>query len=252
MTYTNDDSDKSIRQKNFYLTVYIAPIVLGAAICGFIYWSAHNNYIKGTDISYGYFMSLTPAFLHYGYNRRNWLKMPDGTYHNIKDVPPTAKSNFNEPNEYEAEYFYSKTEKATTTLTGVALIGLSIWLGFKSSKTVIIPVTMNIGGLLLTYVGLKGLLDKNAKLKIAKNGLWTNKLGFVNWDDINFADVVEDKSGKTPQLYLTIRLKGTKFEQADQPDERLLLSDLKGKETVEMVINNSITNYNSKKKQSSS
>jgi len=252
MTYTNDESDKSIRWKNFYLTVYIAPVVLVAALCGGIYWAAHNNYIQETETSYSYFMSLTPAFLLYAYNKRNWLKMPDGTYHNIKDVSSTVKSNFSEPNEYEAEYFYSKTEKATTTLTGIALIGLSVWLGLKSSKTVIIPVTMNVGGLIFTYIGLKGLLDKNAKLKIAKNGLWTNKLGFVNWDNISFADVIEDKSGETPKLYLAIRLKGTKFEQADQPDEKLFLSDLKGKETVEMVINNSITNYNSKKKQSSS
>jgi hypothetical protein len=110
----------------------------------------------------------------------------------------------------------------------------------------------NIAGLFLSYIGFKGLLDKEAKLKIANNGLWTKKLGFVNWDDINFAEVVEDKSGKSPQLWLDIRLKGTKFEEANQPDERLLLSGLKDKETVEMVINNSITNYNNLKNQSSS
>jgi hypothetical protein len=248
MNYTNDVSDKSIRQRNFILTVYLIPIALIAAIYGCIYWASLNNYLAKPDTNYGYFVSLTPAFLLYAYNRRNWLKMPDGTYHNIKGISPVPKLNFNEPAEYEAEYFYSKTEKATTTLTGLALIGLSIWLRFKSSKTMLVPIMINIGGLFLAYFGLKGLLDKKAKLKIAKNGLWTNKLGFVNWDDISFADVVEDKSGKTPQLYLAIRLKGTKFEEANQPDERLLISDLKGKETVDMVIINSITNYNNNKK----
>lgn len=107
----------------------------------------------------------------------------------------------------------------------------------------------NISGLFLLYAGLKGLLDKSAQLKIAKNGLWTKKLGFVNWDDISFADVIEDKKGKSPQTYLEIRLKGTKFEEANQPDERLVLTDLKGKEHVELLINDYITNYNKQKVQ---
>ena len=252
MIYTNDESDKSTRQRNFYVTVYLIPAALVVIICGLIYLGSSNNYLDKTDTNYGYFMSLTPAFILYAFNKRNWLKMPDGTFHNIKGIAPTLKLNFNEPRKYEAEYFYSKTEKATTVLTGLALIGVSIWLGFKSSKTILIPIMTNIGGLFLSYIGLKGLLDKSAKLKIAKNGLWTQKLGFVNWDDINFAEVVEDKNGKTPQLYLQVRLKGTKFEEANQPDERLLLSDLKGKEMIEVVINSSIDNYNNQTKQSSS
>ena len=249
--YTNDESDKSIRQRNFYLTVYLLPVAVVAAICGLIYWASSKNYLQSTDISYGYFMSLTPAFLLYAYNRRNWLKMPDGTYHNMKGISPTPKLNFNEPIAYEAEYFYSRTEKAKTVLIGFALIGGSIWLGFKSSKTILLPIITNISGLFVTYMGLKGFRDKTAKLKIAKTGLWTTKLGFVNWDDINFADVVEDKSGDSPQLYLEIRLKGTKFEEANRPDERLLLSDLKDKETVEMIIINAIENYNKQKNQGS-
>lgn len=252
MIYTNDGADKSIRQKNFYLTVYVLPILLVAIICGLVYWASKNNYLQNTDTIYGYFMSLTPAFLLYAFNRQNWLKMPDGTFHYIKGIAPTPKVNFNEPTEYEAEYYYSKTEKVTSTLTGLALIGVSIWLGFKGSKTILAPIMTNIFGLFLTYIGLKGLLDKSAKLKIAKNGLWTNKLAFVNWDDIKFAEVVEDKSGKQPQLFLHIRLKGTKFEEANQPDERLLLSELKDHGMIETVINSSITNYNNQKIQSSS
>jgi hypothetical protein len=252
MIYSNDESDRSIRQRNFYLTVYLAPIALIAVICGLIYWGSMNDYLKKADTYYGYFMSLTPAIFLYGYNRRNWLKMPDGSFHYVKGISPTARLSLGEPAEYEAEYFYSKTDKASTAFMGLVLIGISVWMGFKSSKSILMPVIANIVGIFLAYIGFKGLLDKNAKLKIAKNGLWTSKLGFVNWDDINFAEVVEDKTGKSPQLYLEIRLKGTKFEEANQPDERLLLSDLKGKESVEMVINNSIFNYNNLKNQSSS
>jgi len=224
------------------------PLALVAIICGLVYWASFYNSLKKTDIMYGYVMSLAPAVLLYTFNRRNWLKMPDGTYHNIKGISPTP--NFNEPTEYEAVYYYSRKEKATTTFLGLALIGVSIWLGFKSPKTILVPITANITGLFIAYKGLKGLLDKTAKLKIATNGLWTTKLGFVNWDDIKFAEVFEDKSGKTPQLFLEIRLKGTKFEEANQPDEKLLLSDLNDKESVEMIINNSIINYNKQKEQS--
>lgn len=248
--YTNDESDKSIRKRNFYLKVYFLPIALAAAICGFIYWGSLNGYLKRQDAIYGYIFSLTPPFLLYAFNRRNWLKMPDGSYHNIKGISPTPKLNFNEPAQYEAEFYYSKREKAISFLAGFALIGLGIWISLKSAKTIITPLMTTGGGVFLAYVGLKGFLDKNARLKIAKNGLWTNKLGFVNWDDINFAEVVEDKTGDAPQLYLEIRLKGTKFEEANQPDERLLLSDLKGKANVEMIINDSITNYNNQKAQS--
>jgi len=248
MIYTNDEADKSVRQKNFYLTVYLLPILVVGIICGAVYLASNANYLPKTDTMYGYIISLTPAFLLYTFNKRNWLKMPDGTYHNIKGISPTPKFSITEPAQYEAAYFYSKTEKATTTIMGVALIAVSVWLGFKGTKTILVPIMTNIGGLFLTYTGLKGLLDKTAKLKIAKNGLWTKKLGFVNWDDINFAEVVEDKSGKAPQTYLEIRLKGTKFEEANQPDERLLLTDLKDKGDIEMVINNSILKYNEQKK----
>lgn len=247
--YTNDESDKSIRQRNFYATVYLLPVALAAVICGIIYWAVANDHLEKTEAIYGYCLSLTQALFLHAFNRRNWLKMPDGTFHNIKGIDPTPKFNLNEPTEYEAEYFYSKTEKAGAVLSGLFLIGTGIWLGIKDSKAMLIPITLNVMGLFMTYIGLKGFLDKTAKLKIAKNGLWTTKLGFVNWDDINFAEVVEDKNGKTPKLFLEIRLKGTKFEEADQPDERLLLSDLKNKETVEMIICNSIDTYNQRKKQ---
>jgi hypothetical protein len=247
--YSNDESDKQLRKRNFYINVYLFPLIVAVMICGLTYWASEHRYLDRHDAAYGYFMSLTPAFLLFAFNKRHWLKMPDGTYHNIKEIPPTPKINFNEPVVYEAEYFYSRKEKTETLVTGVLAIGFGIYIGFISRTTILIPISMNIMGLIFTYIGLKGLLDKQAKLKIAKTGLWTQKLGFVNWDDINFADVVVDKSGKAPQTYLEVRLKGTKFEEADQPDERLLLSDLKDHGSVEVVINNSIMNYNNQKQQ---
>ena len=248
MIYTNDEADRSTRQRDYYLKVYAVPIALVTIICGLLYWACLNNYLTKGDTIYGYMMSLTPGLLLYAFNKQSWLKMPDGTFHYIKGIPPTAKINLNEPSNYEATYYYAKKEKISTTLTGLGLLAFSIWLALKGAKYIVVPLVMNVGALFLLYFGIKGLLDKSEKLKIAKNGLWTSKLGFVSWDDINYADVIEEKSGDSSQVYLQIRLKGTKFEEANQPDERLLLSDLKGYEMIEFTINTCIINYNANKK----
>jgi hypothetical protein len=252
MIYTNDEADKATRQRNYYLSVYLLPLGLVAVLCGLVYGASAKHYLPTTDTIYGYFLTLLPAFLLSAFNRRHWLKMPDGTFHQIKGIAPNPKQTYYEPAAYEAEYVFSKKEKAITTATGLALLGLGSWLGVHYTTSVLMPIMAGAIGLFLTYSGIKGLFDKNAKLKVAKNGLWTAKLGFVSWDDVNFAEVVEDKSGRTTQLLLEIRLKGTKFEEANVPDERLLLSDLKDKELVEAVITNSIIHYNQQKKQGNS
>ncbi len=249
MIYTNDESDKSTRQRNYYATVYLLPIGLTAVLCGLIYWASANSYLPKADRIYGYFLTLLPAFLLNAYNRRHWLHMPDGTFHNIKGIAPNPKQNFTEPAVYEAVYVYAHKEKAISTAMGLALLGLGIWLGSHYATSVLMPLMSGAIGLFLTYNGISGLLDKNAQLKVATTGLWTQKLGFVVWDDINAAEVVEEKKGRTTQQLLHIRLKGTKFAAANVPDERLLLSDLKDKELIEAVITNSLTNYNHLKKQ---
>lgn len=248
ISYSNDESDRSQRRKDFIVTVYLYPILVMAAICGVVYWAHIQNYVKDKDSMYGYFFSLTPALLLFAYNRRNWIKMPDGTYHNLKGIPAVPKATLYEPPEYEAEFYYSRTQQAGNLLAALGMIGMSIFVFIKGKGVILLPISMNLVGLFLAYLGLKGFLDKTPKLKIAKTGLWTSKLGFVKWDDINYADVVESKNEKEKRLYLEIRLKGTKFEQADQPDERLALYELKGRENVEMIITNCIENYNKQKK----
>lgn len=241
--YTNDEADKAVRRRHYYLTVYLLPVALVAAFCGLVYWAATMNYVEKINAMYGYFTPLIPAMLLSAFNRKNWLKMPDGTFHNIRHIAATQQATSTEPAVYEAEYFLSKKEKAISTLTGVALLAVTSWLFVKKPNQFFIPLTIAGIGVFLTYSGIQGLLDKRAKLKIAKNGLWTNRLGFVTWNNIKYAKVEETKSGRTTQLYLNIQVKGTKFEEANQPDERLLLSDLDDKEMIELVINKALANY---------
>jgi hypothetical protein len=94
MIYSNDETDKSVRRKNFLLTVYALPIATAAIICGTIYMAAKAKYLSKGDAAYGYMSSLMAGMLLFASHRKNWLKMPDGTYHNIQDNPSTMKDSF--------------------------------------------------------------------------------------------------------------------------------------------------------------
>lgn len=242
--YSNDESDKSIRNRNYYLNVYVLPLLLAGLICAGGYWAGKMKLIASNEVIAAYFLSLTPAMLLSTWLRSHWLKMPDGSWHNIKGISANPKLYFNEPSVYLAEYRYSKKDKAGNILIGAALIAGGVWFALNTKQFYLMLITSSVLGLSLFYKGLNELLDKSARLKIASNGLWTAKLGFVNWDDIHFAEVKETKDNDTPRTYLEIRLKGTKFDEGGYADERLLLSDLEDWESVEMVVNNSIINYN--------
>ncbi len=243
MFYANDESDKQIRKKNFLLTVYVLPATLALAICGILYYASVNNFISSLDRNYGYVFSLSIAFFVFAYNKRQWLTMPDGTYYNLKGNTPAKKINLHEPAEYEEEFFYSKKQQAASAVAGLVMVGMAVFLvisggKIKAGKTVLIPIVTGAGGLVLAYKGITGLLDKTPKLKLAKTGLWTNKLGFVDWNDITKAVVVANQAGQSKQTILEIYLKNTVFAEADKPDESLNLTEVNNNQYVEMVIDN--------------
>ena len=148
-----------------------------------------------------------------------------------------------QPTAYEAEYYYSGKEKRNAAFTGLVLLGVSSCLLLTRQEQWFVPLILIIVGLVLSYSGFKGWRDKKAKLKIAKSGLWTEKLGFVSWNDVKSAKVVKASYGRTTQLFLHIHLKGTSAEEPGQPDEELLLSDLEDKEMIETVVQQAITEY---------
>ena len=236
MRYTNDQNDQSIRKKHFLIEVYALPLALIIGICGLIYLAFHENFLSKTDAFLGGFFSFTPGFILYAKNKNKWLKMPEAGYVNVKDLPPTYPINTNEPTEYEAEYFESKKEKIISTISGLALLVVAIWLGLNKTGFILIPIACGIMGIFMAYTGTKRLLDKKAKLKLAKSGLWTKQLGFMDYNNIVNAEVTEETSGRSPQTILNIFLKGTVFSQVVQPDERLVLTDVVGKEYVEILL----------------
>lgn len=79
MIYTNVESDKSVRQKDFYLAVYVLPVGLALGICGLIYFASIANYLSKADNNIEYDIAISLCLCLYAYNKKNWLKMPDGT-----------------------------------------------------------------------------------------------------------------------------------------------------------------------------
>ncbi len=241
MNYSNEGSDKSIRQKKYYTAVYIFPLLGALLICGMVYCAAAKHFVSQTDSYYGYFVSFTIFFLFMGLNKRNWVKMPDGAFLQTKHFVPGNIANRDEPAHYEEEYFISRKKMTSQVLLGVTAVGLGIFLALDLEKSILIPMGTMATGLFLSYRGLTGFLNYGPQLKLAKKGLWTRKLGFVDWKDISRAEVVEDSNGKKSEYILDIFLKGTNLTDANQPDERLNITQLENYQYIEMAVENLIS-----------
>ena len=91
MTYSNDETDKAVRQKDYILTVFLLPIAAILVISGLFYLASHQLNMAYFDSVFGYYFAFLAGSLIYGFNKRYWLKMPDGTFHNMRGITPTNK-----------------------------------------------------------------------------------------------------------------------------------------------------------------
>ena len=66
----------------------------------------------------------------------------------------------------------------------------------------------------------------------------------MEWKNINKAQVVQESSGRSSQTILKIYLKGTIFAEAGEPDQRLILTTVAGKENVEILMDDLVSKYN--------
>ena len=236
MIYSNDDSDRALRRRNFILTVYVLPVMVIIAICGVIYFASQKKWLTGADIRSAYLFSFCGGAIAYVLGKRNWEKMPDGSYHYVRRISTPVKISAKEPAHYEEEYYKSKKAKANAVLVGLMVAGIGIYLAVESSSSLLIPSLTILGGLLLANLGVKGLGDHKPKLKLAKEGLWTERLGFVDWNNIDKALVHEEIIGRSTETILEIYLKGSIFAESNKPDEKLFLTELEDKQFVEMAV----------------
>jgi len=135
-----------------------------------------------------------------------------------------------EPIEYLAEFSYMLRSKIIAVVVGLAIIIMSPL--FANQFFIILAI---IGGLVIFYFGFKELIERGPKLKLAKTGLWTKKLGFVPWSSIKMIRIEIDKypinstSNNTLKIYLM-------ENETIHPDQELLYDPLKNNEMIKPLI----------------
>jgi hypothetical protein len=244
MNYSNDESDRTLRRRNFIIMVYIFPLMVIISICAAIYFASQNQWLTGTDSRNAYLYSFCGGAIAYVLSKRKWLKMPDGSYNYIRNVARSQKISPREPAYFEEEYYVSNKVKGNTAFLGLTVAGIGIYLALETSSSILIPSLTILGGLMLSYLGVKGFRDHEPKLKLAKEGLWTEKLGFVDWKDIDRAQVVAEMVDRSLETVLEIYLKGSIFAESSQPDERLILTELEDQQFVEMALETMMSKRN--------
>lgn len=235
MIYANDDTDRGLRKRSYLLTVFVFPVITTLVIAGIIYYIYSKQYISETDRNYCYFLAFGAGAFLFAMNRRKWLKMPDGSYYSVQNEVNQPDKVSIEPPEYDRIYYISKTKKIISVAAGIIIAGMGIFI-FGNNKNYSISIITTIAGLFSIYNGIKGVLDKTPKLKLSTEGLWTNKLGFVNWNNISDAKVITEGSDEHPSIILEIYLKGTIFSEANSPDERLVLNDIADNKFIDIDI----------------
>jgi len=241
MKYSDDQSDKSFRKRNYYLWVYFCPIAVVLIIYAILFFASTKNYLYGIDRYFGYIIFPILGFLISQYNSQNWLKLPDGSFHNTNELFPVQNENPEEPDKYQEEYFFSTSSSFLYLFFGILVLGLAIIFAIRNGFSVVLSIAVVTGAGFQIYKAMNGFLSKGPELKLAKKGLWTKKHGFVNWKDIQKTLVIinKSKSGATSaKTTLKIYLKGTAYAQANEPDEQLDLTDIRNKNQVAASIEN--------------
>jgi hypothetical protein len=236
MHYTNDEQDRALRRRNFLLTVYVLPVIIALLIFGIIFFIAEKKWGKDWEIFYCYVISSFVGFYFYEKNKRKWMRMPDGTFHHVDGITVVHHPNPDEPASYEEEYFLARKTNVTSIILGLIVIGMGVYNKWNEEKSLFIPLITIAAGISFIYSGVRGRQDGSPQLKFAKEGLWTKKLGFVKWNDVAKAQVIEEGNGKNTQVYLDIYLRGDQSSESQLPVERLVLTNVEENQFVEMVL----------------
>lgn len=244
MQYRNDETDRELRKRNYYLLVYVFPVIMNGFLAALIYYLAKDGYIKKQESYFGYFfIALETISLHFNLKSK-WLKLPDSNFIHIKSIP--YEKSLLEPTDYVAEYYAKKTDKYIAVIYPLFVIAMGIFFYFSDiyNGYKIIFIFSILFGIYLFVINIKLILEKGPRLKIAKNGVWTKKIGFVTWDKINSANV-KIENGRNTIYTVEIYLKGTLFEQVNKPDELLPITDIKERDEIKKILESMQSNYKS-------
>lgn len=135
---------------------------------------------------------------------------------------------------YNEVFFQSKKDKVFGVVISLVICAFIVREFAKGESVVVLAVAMLITGSIF-FTSVAALLDRSPHLKLSRQGLWTKKLGFVEWANVTKAEVREEQ-GENTNLYLDIYLKNTVFAEAGQPDEKLNIDGLENKGMIETVV----------------
>ena len=112
-----------------------------------------------------------------------------------------------EPSEYLYEFYNSVEQSKKIILLGIPLLIIATYFTYYSmvsddfdSRLGGIGFGLAIAGILFTFLGFRDFFDKSAKLKLSTEGFWTEKAGFIAWQEV--IDLVINKGN-----YNTVVLK---------------------------------------------
>jgi hypothetical protein len=241
MIYTNDNTDRKQRRQHYVLTVYILPVFVAVMCCAVIYFTTRFYNLDDADKKFGYLLSVAIGFIVWFKNKFKWLPLPDGSHYYInknqddENMTFDRQANITEPSNYDMIFRYSKVDSAITLICGIILTALGFYI--MKTTSVIFPLLVIMGGLFMLVQGYKTFVDTTPKLKLSKQGLWTQKLGFHAWSSIKKTKIVRQRSYRSTQTSLEIYLVDGRFKNVDYPDETLSLSGIKDSNKIEKLIN---------------
>ena len=148
----------------------------------------------------------------------------------------------NEPTEYDAEFFYSKKEIWLSIILGAFLTVSGTVANFEmiqDSATTMWVTALIAGGIFFEHMGIRELINRQPKLKLAKKGLWTKQLGFIDWNDVTNVKLIVT-SRRTFRFsryrYLEIYLKNSFSESGNQIYAIIGLTHVENIENIEIII----------------
>lgn len=237
MHYTNDETDVNIRTRNYYLYVWVMPVLVFLAAGVAVLLTSNNA--SNFSIYDGQVMTVGAAiaFTLHNWQKKYWLKMSDGTFYNVRNSRQHAQLPLPEPSTWEAEYSISALKRFLFLII-IVVIGIpATWMMIRNNtgtpKAWALPASLAafIGAAVVTLVKEKG-----PQLKLARAGIWSLKLGFIPWAGIKKTAIEVEKDSDNSSTYLEVYLYNTPFAQAGVPDDRIEISNLTNYTEIEPLI----------------
>ena len=224
MPYTNDESDKALRKRNYAFAVIVLPLVAALAVGGLLSWLHKLHIISTADNNSGFMYCVFMSVTWHSANKRKWLKMPDGECYSVKSQVSQRKFSPGQPAVFDEVFYNTKTMFKAAVVIGCIIIATAVYM-FANSQQKAFAVLMAFSGIGIIYDGIKHLIDKQAKLAVAEAGIWVDKLGFISWGDIANIEVVK-KGRRQVAVMLRVFVAGSKFTKAGQPDSTIYLGSI--------------------------